>query len=267
MVETKIKVYQCGYCSQREDSYKKGGTNQIQDFGGNAVILENHNGIIAFDTGYSTHWQEAVKHFPYNIYAKLIPVTFSPEQSLKEQLEKDGISPRDVRYIIISHFHADHYAGLKDFSYSKVICKRNAFDHIKNRRGLNAVRIGFIPKLIPDDLESRLEFCEDSPCRRLPNTMFPFMDAYDLFGDSSILAINLEGHSRGQVGILVDDNFFIADSVWSEDFYTQGREQTFRANLVTDNVREQRLTLERLRILHRNNPKINLIHSHKKWEN
>jgi glyoxylase-like metal-dependent hydrolase (beta-lactamase superfamily II) len=267
MVETKIKVYQCGYCLQRENSYKRGGTNEIQKFFGNAIVFENRHGINIFDTGYSTHWQEATKYFPYNIYAKLIPVSFKPEESLKNQLERNGISNKDVRNILVSHFHSDHYAGLKDFPYSKVICKRAGFNYIKNKHGINAAKIGFIPALIPLDLESRLEFYENKPIVPLSNSMKPFTDGYDLFGDSSIIGISLEGHSRGQIGILVNNTFFIADAIWSEDFYTQNKEQTFMANLVTDNVREQKLTLDKIRILHKNNPELKIIHSHKKWEN
>jgi glyoxylase-like metal-dependent hydrolase (beta-lactamase superfamily II) len=261
-VASKIRNYCTGYCTQRENRYKKGGSHEIQRFRGNAVAIETPNGVVLFDTGYSVHYTEAVKHFPYSLYNRLVPVYFDAEESLRAQLMRNGVSTRDVSYVLISHFHPDHCAGLKDFPWSKVISTRRAYRYLRNRSGIGAVRIGFIPQLLPDDLEGRLQFCEDKAVTALPDSMLPFGEGYDLFGDGSVIGISLEGHARGQFGVLVEDTFLVADAVFSEDFYTQYREQSMLANLVTDDVRQLTVNQAKLRELYQRNTGIRIIHSH-----
>jgi glyoxylase-like metal-dependent hydrolase (beta-lactamase superfamily II) len=262
-----FKVYQCGYCTAKERTYKVGGSNEIQRFGGNSLLISHpKRGNIVVDTGYSKQLLEATQRFPFSIYRKLIPVFLEEGESLVEQLRRDGISQKDISHIIISHFHSDHYAGLKDFPDAKTICKRNGFDYLRRKKGLSAVMNGFIPELVPENLEFRAKYCEDKPRVNLPKDLQPFDRGYDLFGDGSIIAVSLEGHCRGQIGLLFDNNFFIADAVWSEDFYTEGREQTFLANLVMDDRKAFEDNLRKIRELHKNNPKLNIFHAHKKWE-
>ena len=64
--------------------------------------------------------------FPYSVYAKLTPVHFTEEQSIKQQLLLDGIQPEEIKYIILSHFHGDHTAGLPDFPKSENINLRKS---------------------------------------------------------------------------------------------------------------------------------------------
>ncbi len=46
----------------------------------------------------------------------MTPVYFDPAQSLVTQLREQGYVNRDIHGLILSHFHADHIAGLRDFS-------------------------------------------------------------------------------------------------------------------------------------------------------
>ena len=65
--------------------------------------------------GYHDQFYEQTKTFPYSIYAKITPVFHSPEENAKSRLEALGYRAEDVSIVVISHFHADHIAGLVDF--------------------------------------------------------------------------------------------------------------------------------------------------------
>ena len=114
------------------------------------------------------------------------------------QLEALGIAPADVRHVVVSHFHADHVGGLKDFPNANFHCSRAAFNAVKDLRGFGAVKHAFLPGLLPADFRQRAVFTEDSPVVRLPASHAPFSEARDLLGDGSLLAVDLPGHATGR---------------------------------------------------------------------
>ena len=58
----------------------------------------------------------------------------------------------DIDGIIISHFHADHIAGLRDFTDVACVCSGAGWHHVRTLRGLAVLREAFIPGLIPSRL-------------------------------------------------------------------------------------------------------------------
>ena len=52
-----------------------------------------------------------------------------------------------------SPFIADHVCGLGDFPAARFVFLRDAYDDVRNRRGLGAVTAGFLPDLIPADFD------------------------------------------------------------------------------------------------------------------
>ncbi len=114
-------------------AYSKGTWKQIC-FPATVGLLQHPElGYILFDTGYARHFKEATKKFPYSVYAKLTPVHFTEEQSIKQQLLLDGIQPEEIKYIILSHFHGDHTAGLPDFPKAKILTFAKAYEDIKEK--------------------------------------------------------------------------------------------------------------------------------------
>ena len=148
MVE--YKILKAGYCLQNELCSIIKGKNKQTKFYAMFVLLKHEKyGNILFDTGYSNYFYKASKNFPYSIYANITPVYIDEENSAKCQLEKLGIMPDEISYIIISHFHADHIAGLKDFNKAKFICLKSAYQNIKNKKNFSSLKEGFLPDLLP----------------------------------------------------------------------------------------------------------------------
>jgi len=104
--------------------------------------------------------------------------------------------------VVLSHFHADHTAGLRDFPNATILYEREAYTAFKYLGLLASVKSGCLPGLLPDDFEERSAFIDETPRRRLPGD-FPFVMGYDLFGDGSLIAIDLPGHAAGQIGLFL----------------------------------------------------------------
>ena len=269
----KITFFKAGYCIHPEAIAIKGGSWKTIKFPSLfALIRHPEFGVILYDTGYSHRFFEETCNFPYRLYSLITPVIFKSEDSAVSQLQKEGIKPEDIKYIIISHFHGDHIGGLKDFPNAQFICFQSAYNSVKDYKGIKAVKAGFLSGLLPSDFEKRVIFIETKSTISLPSKYTPFNIGVDVFGDSSIIAVNLSGHVIGQLGLfLVDYNnqnyFLIADACWLSRSYEEFIKPNLLTNLIFTSKQEYEDTLWKIYQLHKLNPDIKIIPTHcqKTW--
>ncbi len=221
-------------------------------------------GLILFDTGYARRFIDETKRFPYRIYRMTTPVRVSEADSAVAQVEKLGYQASDIRYIILSHFHADHICGCLDFPSSTFICSQKAYQSVVGKTGLKAVQQGFIPNLLPENFASRVQFIEET--QRI-KVISPFNEGYDLFGDGSLIAVDLPGHAVGQIGVFFrteqDQQIFLAaDSCWLEEQYRRNSMPHALARLITDDQEAYRESLKKVHQLSVEHPEIEIIPSH-----
>lgn len=76
---------------------------------------------------------------------------------------KQGIGEEAVRYVVLSHFHADHTAGLRDFPNASILYKRGEYTAIKDLGLLALVKAGCLPGLLLDDFEERSPLIDETP--------------------------------------------------------------------------------------------------------
>jgi len=256
-----------GWCGQWEHIACRGGKiRRIRFPSMFALIMHPHAGPVLFDTGYTPRFFTETRHLPARIYRLVTPVHLDNAGDVVTQLRARGIAPGDVRHIVVSHFHADHVGGLKDFPNARFHCTRAAFDPVKALRGWRAVKHAFLPGLLPRDFEERAVFAEDAPRVRLPSSHAPFCEAHDLLGDGSLLAVDLPGHAPGQMGVFLTtvegrDCLLAADACWLSRQY---REFLMPHAIVRQLVHwpDYQATLQRLHQLHRNNPELRIIPTH-----
>lgn len=221
----KVKLYlnYAGYCYARENHAIKGGRNQKIKFHALfGLICHPEKGWILFDTGYTKRFYDATAGFPNKFYALITKVVVTENDEVKTQLQHFGLTTADIKHIILSHFHADHIGGLKDFEQATVYCSRPAYQQLKTTNSFFGFTKGILKSLLPANLGKNIKFIEECG---LPVKDEIFGVIYDLFHDGHILIYPLPGHAAGQVGILLRTDkhsyFLIADACWLKKSYQE----------------------------------------------
>jgi glyoxylase-like metal-dependent hydrolase (beta-lactamase superfamily II) len=223
-VSTTIALYplRVGSCTHFERFANRDAQWRRTTFPAYCMLMEHPaRGWTLFDTGYARRFFPATQHLPERLYRALLPVSLPEEEELTAQLQRYGIEPRDIGTVIVSHYHADHIAGLRDFTNARFIApSRDTQALWRTRNAWKNTARGLLPSLLPDDFVSRVTDAESFPVVDLPAWMAPFTMGFDLFGDASAVAVPLPGHSDGQIGLLVGNAegapvFLVADSCWS----------------------------------------------------
>lgn len=273
MLLVNLTLLRAGYCTHPEAVVIRGGKMQNKAFPALFALIEHPTrGNILFDTGYTHRFYTASRTFPLNLYKYITPVYLDDQETAVAQLTQQGISPDTVTNIILSHFHPDHIGGVADFHAAQFLCASDAYHGVVDKTGFAALKAGFMKQLLPTDFETRLSFIETCPQVALPLAMSPFESGYDLFGDNSIIAIPLPGHTAGHIGILINSTahglcFLIGDACWLSQAFEAFVPPHPIAKLITYNQQEYRMTLERLYQLYQSQSGVNIIPSHcdKAW--
>jgi glyoxylase-like metal-dependent hydrolase (beta-lactamase superfamily II) len=263
-----LTLLAAGHCTHFEAMVMAGSRWQSVPFPALFALLEHPRwGPILFDTGYTARFFAETRRQPASLYAKITPVSLRPDEEAVSQLAYRGIPATTIRYVIISHFHADHIAGLKDFPNAQFIYLAEAYQAVHSKRGWSALRAGFLPGLLPADFEQRSRPASLAELAPLPPDYAPFTSGVDLFGDGTILAVPLPGHATGQMGLFLQTNqaetiFLAADACWHSRAYRELLWPHPLANLALAEPQAYRQTLTKLHHLHHNNPRLKIIPSH-----
>ena len=111
-----FRLLKVGSCSHLECMAIGGGRWQGVEFPSLCALIGHpERGWMLYDTGYSEHFLAATETFPERFYRLLTPVELRSTECLVAQLQSLGIEAADIREVLISHFHGDHVAGLRDF--------------------------------------------------------------------------------------------------------------------------------------------------------
>jgi glyoxylase-like metal-dependent hydrolase (beta-lactamase superfamily II) len=212
-----LTLLSAGYCYGQENHTLRNGRRVSLRYPALFALLKHPTeGYLLFDTGYAHWFYDVTQHFPNRIYNLITPVTITEEETAVAKLSRLGIQPQEIRYVIVSHFHADHVAGTKDFPNARFICSESAYTYARNTRGIRALRAGYIPELLPDDFFERTEVLSSASARYRSDEFWG--EQYDLFGDGLLRMVPLPGHARGQMGVLVQtadrEIFLAADVCW-----------------------------------------------------
>lgn len=261
-----IKLYlnYAGHCFASAKHVVKGDKDEMIKFHALFALLHHpEKGWILFDTGYTSRFYESTKSYPNRIYANATKVVITDADEIKNQIKSIGLETSDIQHIIISHFHADHIGGLKDFNNATIYCTKKAYQKSKKISSLFAFSKGVLKDLIPDDIEERLVFIEDFSTSNRDDI---FGVTYDLFQDSSVIIYNLPGHAAGQIGIEFETQkekyFLVADSCWDERAYKEGKLPNSIVRLFFDSWKDYKDSLGKVSSYHKKFPDVIIVPTH-----
>lgn len=162
-----------------------------------AYLVEHPHGLLLVDTG----WPRAIS--PAGIYdstavRKVLPrplaafyrPTLPAGEAVHEQLAALGYRPEDLDCVILTHLDPDHVAGLRQLRGAKRIVLPED-EYFWSCRTVYKVRQP--QSLWIDEPIERVYYrgAADAPNRW----------AIDLFGDGSLLLVNVPGHTDGQAAV------------------------------------------------------------------
>lgn len=252
-----------GHCLASEHHLLRGGRRRRLEIHSLVALLGHPTkGWLLWDTGYAPRILDATRRFPFRLYRWVTPMRLSPELAVAAQLPRFGLEPSRIGRVIISHFHADHIAGLHDFPRAELIATRSAYESIVGSTGFRALKRAFIPELLPADFEKRALLLPDFTGPALGG-LGPTLD---LFDDGSALVLSLPGHACGQIGLLANTQhgrlFLVADACWMSEAYRTNTPPHWITRVFTESFATMKRTLGQLHEYHRQHPEVTIIPSH-----
>ena len=270
MSAVELHLLRVGACRHLECMAARGGRWAPVDFPALCGLIRHpQRGWMLYDTGYADHFFRATDPWPERLYRATLPVELPQDEILETQLAGFGLTPADIGTVIVSHYHGDHIAGLRDFPNARFIALRADTERFAALAGKHwrATLGGHLPGLLPDGYFDRVDAADAAPKRDLPDWLQPFSAGHDLLGDGSLIGVPLPGHSHGQLGLFIPDAggrpaFLVADACWSLPALRDGRLPAFPALLVNAERRRYVDTFRGLTGIARRETAVALLPSH-----
>ena len=157
-----------------------------------ACLIEHPEGLIVVDTGETARALQP-GYFPrwHPYFRSCMRLDVTPDDEIGPAIQRLGFSPRDVRWVVLTHMHTDHAGGLAHFPDSEVVVTHEEWEHATGRAGR---RRGYPNKRWPDWLKPTLVSAPDS-----------------LTAAGDVRLVPTPGHTPGHMSVTVeaDDAFVI----------------------------------------------------------
>ncbi|WP_313529370.1 MBL fold metallo-hydrolase [Shinella sp.] len=193
-------------------------------------------GPVMIDTGYGPRVTEGPRSLALRLYNAILGPNLAAEGQPEPVLRRLGLKSDEVGTIIVTHFHADHVASLNLFPKARIIAKADLLRKILKQPARKNLRHGIFRDLLPADFASRVEDVDGVAVREAP---LGLGRGRDLFGDGSVLAIDLPGHAEGHFGLcfagLPVPLLYAVDVQWCTEALEEDRRPGFPASLIADN--------------------------------
>jgi len=110
----------------------------------------------------------------------------APKVGIVDRLKELTVTPDQVKYVGISHFHADHTGQLTPFTNATLLIGKGDWDQITSPTPMQGANVAGFKSWI--DEKRKVE---------------PLTADKDVFGDGSVIVLRMPGHTPGHNGLLV----------------------------------------------------------------
>lgn len=182
-----------------------------------AWAIEHPEGVIVIDTGLTAQMTNP-EFFPalQRIYWETqYRFHIKPEEEIGPQLMARGISPTDVRWVVITHAHFDHTQALYHFPNSEIVFFKKEYEDVQAFR---STHFDF-PSKWPERLNIRqIEY--------LPQPVGPFAESYPLTQAGDVRLLPTPGHTDTHQSVILQENgltyFFAGDASFDQKSLLDG---------------------------------------------
>jgi glyoxylase-like metal-dependent hydrolase (beta-lactamase superfamily II) len=176
-----------------------------------AWAIEHPEGIIIVDAGETARVTEPGYLPPWHPFFRLAAgFDVKPADEIGPQLRKVGISPEDVRTVIITHLHTDHAGGLHHFPRSRIYVADGEY---KNALGLWGKLNGYLPHRWP-------MWFAPVPIPFTPTAFGGFARSFPVTVAGDVVVVPTPGHTPNHVSVIVKtggfDYFLAGDTSYTE---------------------------------------------------
>ena len=182
-----------------------------------AFAIEHPEGVIVIDTGETARTAEP-GYFPrWNPYYRFgIQLSVKPEEEIGPQLERLGIPPSEVRWLVLTHLHTDHAGGLHHFPKTQILVSSAEVRQAAGRAG--RLR-GYVNQRFPKWFDpAGIDFPS--------NPLGPFPESRLLTKAGDVSLVPLPGHTAGHLGVVLQEAdhsvFFAGDASYSQSLLLRG---------------------------------------------
>lgn len=173
-----------------------------------SFLFVHPDGLVLFDTacdpeGMSKNWPE------YN--KQVSPLIAEEDEYLPARLSQLGISPEDIKYVVMSHLHTDHAGCLKMFKNAEVFVNELELMETLKQYAIREYKPAYIASDIKGWLEAELNW----------HLIDPAVKEYELLPGLTIVNFG-SGHTFGMLGLLVElpksGNFLlVSDALYTKE--------------------------------------------------
>ncbi len=182
-----------------------------------AWAIEHPEGVIVVDTGETARAGQP-GYFPrWHPYYRLgLKVWVRPEDEIGPRLTALGVAPERVRWVVLTHLHADHACGLAHFPRAECLVSRREWAAATGFRGRV---VGYLPQHWPRWFAPR-------PVDFRPEPLGPFPASLPLTAAGDVHLVPTPGHTGGHLSVIARDGdraFFLAgDASYTERLLLDG---------------------------------------------
>lgn len=146
-------------------------------------LIRHPTGDLLWDTGLP----EALADMPNGLTPDGFPVTLSVPTRLSAQLAQLNLTPADIEYVSVSHFHSDHSGNLNMFAASNWIVDAEERS-----------------RMFSDEARTGQEFPNYNQLETANTTRIEGDADFDVFGDGTVTIIQAPGHTPGHTILRVN---------------------------------------------------------------